>query len=281
MIAPADPTRNGSPPMPMEKRGGDPLEYVSVSRLKSFLSCRLRFYFEKVLAISRPVSPALHFGKGIHAALQAFNKARWRGGDTSEAAVIAAFQESFATPEAGQPIDWKDTDEPGELRTKGETLLRAFLAAGVHPLDEKPMGVEVAVEAHHPSLALPLFGVLDLVKSNRRVVDYKTCASTPGDLALEAWLHEVQTTAYALLVEHATEAESTGTDLVFLVKTKAPRVIIHSVEPPNQVQRDRFARLVEVYATGVSNERYHPSPGQHCAWCSYRSECSAWTGGAP
>jgi putative RecB family exonuclease len=280
MIAlPAEPTRNGTTPHPVAARGGDPLEYVSVSRLKSFLSCRLRFYFEKVLAIPKPTSPALHFGRAVHAALQQFNKARWRGGDTSETAVIAAFGAAFASPEPGQPVEWKDADEPSELRAKGENLLSAFLAAGVHPLDEKPMGVEVAVEAHHPDLALPLFGVLDLVKASRRVVDYKTCASTPGDLTLEAWLHEVQTTAYALLVEHATEAPGAGTDLVFLVKTKAPKIIVHPVEPPTQVQRDRFARLVEVYATGVANEAYYPSPGQHCAWCSYRTECSAWKGG--
>ena len=279
MIAlPAEPSRNGTHPEPVKARGGDPLEYVSVSRLKGFLSCRLRFHFEKVLAIPKPVSPALHFGRAVHAALQWFNKARWRGGDTSETAVVAAFVESFANPEPGQPVEWSDADEPGELRTKGENLLRAFLAANVHPLGEKPMGVEVAVEAHHPDLALPLFGVLDLVQSNRRVVDYKTCASTP-DPSLEAWNHQIMTTAYSLLVEQATEAPSTGTDLVFLVKTKAPKIIVHPVEPPTQVQRDRFARLVEIYATGVANERVYPSPGQHCAWCSYRRECAAWKGG--
>lgn len=277
MIAIADPARNGTPPQPLEARGGDPLEYVSVSRLKGFLACRLRFHFEKVLAIAKPVSPALHFGRAVHAALQQFNKARWRNGDTSETAVVAAFVESFANPEKGQPVEWKDAEESGELRTKGENLLRAFLASNVHPLNEKPMGVEVAVEAHHPALALPLFGVLDLVTSNRRVVDYKTCASTP-DPALESWQHEVQTTAYALLVEHATEQASTGTDLVFLVKTKTPKIIVHPVDPPSQVQRDRFSRLVEIYATGVANESYYPSRGQHCSWCPYRSECSAWKG---
>ena len=274
MIALPEATRNGTTPQPVIST--DPLEYVSVSRLKGFLTCRLRFYFEKVLALPKPVSPALHFGRAVHAALQHFNKARWRNGDTSEPAVVAAFLESF-TPEPGQVIAWTDAEEAGELRAKGETLLRAFLAAGVHSLNEKPMGVEVAVEAHHPDLALPVFGVLDLVKADRRVVDYKTCASTP-DLTLESWLHEIQTTAYALLVEESAGTESTGTDLVFLVKTKTPKIIVHAIAPPTPVQRDRFARLVEVYATGVANEAYYPSPGQHCSWCSYRSECGVWKG---
>ena len=278
MIALPEATRNGSLPPSVTVRA-DPLEYVSVSRLKGFLTCRLRFYFEKVLALMKPVSPALHFGRAVHAALQHFNKARWRGGDTSETAVVAAFLKAFATPEPGQVIAWADAEEVSELRAKGETLLRAFRAAGVHPLNEKPMGVEVAVEAHHPDLALPVFGVLDLVKADRRVVDYKTCASTP-DPALESWLHEIQTTAYALLVEESAGTASAGTDLVFLVKTKTPKIIVHPVDPPTPVQRDRFARLVEVYATGVANEAYYPSPGQQCAWCAYRSECAAWNGGA-
>ena len=278
MIALPEATRNGSLP-PSVQVQADPLEYVSVSRLKGFLTCRLRFYFEKVVALAKPVSPALHFGRAVHAALQHFNKARWRGGDTSETAVVAAFIKAFAAPEPGQVIAWAEAEEAGELRAKGETLLRAFLAAGVHPLNEKPMGVEVAVEAHHPDLALPVFGVLDLVKADRRVVDYKTCASTP-DPSLESWLHEIQTTAYALLVEESAGTASAGTDLVFLVKTKTPKIIVHPVDPPTQVQRERFARLVEVYATGVANEAYYPSPGQHCAWCGYRSECAAWNGGA-
>ena len=279
MIALPEATRNGSLPPSVQVRA-DPLEYISVSRLKGFLICRLRFYFEKVLALPKPVSAALHFGRAVHAALQAYNKNRWRGGDTTEAALVAAFVEAFATPEAGQPVEWSEPEEPQELRTKGEAMIRAFLSANVHPLGEKPMGVEVAVEAHHPDLALPLFGVLDLVSANRRVVDYKTCASTPNP-AIESWIHEVQTTAYAHLVEETTEQPSTGTELIFLVKTKAPKIIVHPVDPPTQVQRDRFAALVEVYATGVANEAYYPSPGQHCGWCSYRQECSAWNGGAP
>ncbi len=277
MIAlPAVPGRNGSSPVHHAGPARDPLEYVSASRLKSFLSCRLRFFFEKVLAVPTPTSPSLHFGRAIHAALQAFNKARWRGGDTSEAAVVAAFETAHAQPEG--EVQWGE-DDPEEMRAKGESLLRAFLAADVHA-GVKPMGVEVQVRAELPGVALPILGVLDLVTVGRRVVDYKTCAAAP-DLAVEPWLHEIQTTAYALLVEHTTEAPSTGTDLVFLVKTKSPKILVHGIEPPTQTQRDRFAALVEVYATGVANEHYFPQPGMQCGWCAYRAECSRWTGGRP
>ena len=272
------PERNGHAPKPPELQGGDPLEYVSVSRLKSFLSCRLKFYFDKVLALRRPVPSSFHFGKAVHAALQHYNKARWRGGDTSETAIIAAFDTAFRNPEKGEQVEWESPEEFTELHAKGEPLLRAFLASNVHPVTDKPMGVEVTMKAELPSLALPLLGVVDLVKANRTPVDYKTVGATPNP-SVEAWLHELQLTAYTLLVEEATGELCPGSELVFLVKTKTPKIIPHALPPPTSVQRDRFARLVEVYANAVANAQYYPSPGMHCAWCSYRSECSTWKGG--
>lgn len=273
------PGSNGHLPHNEPILGGDPLEYVSASRLKSFLTCRLKFYFEKVLAIPKPTSPSLHFGKAIHAGLQHYNKARWRGGDTSETAVVAAYQKAFDHPEKDQAVAFDSAEEKAELRAKGEPLLRAFLNTKQISPEKKPMGVELSLRAELPSLALPLLGVIDLVEADLTAVDYKTVAKAP-DLSLEAWLHEIQLTTYSLLIEEATGEQSPGNELVFLVKTKTPQVISHCVSAPNQVQRDRFARLVEAYANGVANEAYFPSPGMHCGWCDYRSECSAWNGGS-
>jgi putative RecB family exonuclease len=280
MIAPASqPGSNGTAKHTDEKRSTDPLEYVSASRLKNFLSCRLRFYFEKVLALPRPLAPNLHLGKAVHAGLQHYNKARWRGGDASEQAVLAAFNTAFEHPEDDAKVNWDEADDEGEAKTKGEAVLSAFLAHQQNLIEPLPMGVEVSVHAELPSLALPLLGVIDLVKADRTTVDYKTVGSTPN-VEQEAWQHEIQLTAYALLIEDATNEPSPGSELVFLVKTKSPKVLVHRSPPATQLQRDRFARLVEIYANGVTNEHYHPSPGMQCSWCSFRQECSRWKGGA-
>jgi len=53
--------------------------FRSASRLKSFLTCRLKFYYEKVLGIKTPSSPNLHIGKAVHAALEHYHQATWRG----------------------------------------------------------------------------------------------------------------------------------------------------------------------------------------------------------
>jgi len=57
------------------------------------------------------VTPALHLGKAVHAALQAFHIARWRGGDDSPAAVAAAFDQAFNRVER----------EEGPVRFDGDT----------------------------------------------------------------------------------------------------------------------------------------------------------------
>jgi putative RecB family exonuclease len=280
MIAPAShPESNGTAKHVPKKKSTDPLEYVSASRLKNFLTCRLRFYFEKVLDLPQPLSPNLHLGRAVHAGLQHYNLARWRGGDMSEPAVLTAFRAAFDQPEEGATVSWDEPGDEPDARTKGEAVLSAFLTAQQSFSDPLPMGVEVSLHAELPSLALPLLGVIDLVKANRITVDYKTVGASPN-LQLEAWQHEVQLTMYALLIEDATGEPSPGSELVFLVKTKTPKVLFHEVDPPSQVARDRFARLVEIYATGVANEQYYPSPGMQCSWCSYRAECSRWKGGA-
>lgn len=47
----------------------DPQEYMSASRLKSFLTCRLKLFQEKVLSLPAPISPNLQIGKAVHVGL--------------------------------------------------------------------------------------------------------------------------------------------------------------------------------------------------------------------
>jgi putative RecB family exonuclease len=52
---------------------------VSASRLNCFHSCRLKFFFRYVQELSKPTTAALYVGKVVHAALQQWSTARWRG----------------------------------------------------------------------------------------------------------------------------------------------------------------------------------------------------------
>ncbi|CAN5822351.1 hypothetical protein BH09VER1_BH09VER1_47300 [soil metagenome] len=54
-------------------------ELKKVSRLNCFHTCRVKFYFRYVLELSKPATVALFLGKAVHAALQRWSTARWRG----------------------------------------------------------------------------------------------------------------------------------------------------------------------------------------------------------
>ena len=71
-------------------------EHISPSAAKSYLGCSLQFYFDRVVRIRKNTPVALHLGKAVHAALQAFHIARWRAGDDSPEAIAAAYEKSFA-----------------------------------------------------------------------------------------------------------------------------------------------------------------------------------------
>jgi len=74
-------------------------DHISPSAAKSYLGCSLRFWFERISSIRKATSSALHNGKAIHAALQAFHLARWRGTDDSPDTISKAFDDAFAALE--------------------------------------------------------------------------------------------------------------------------------------------------------------------------------------
>ena len=258
-----------------ESKPGDPLAYISHSRLKSFLTCRLKFYYEKVLGIKSPGSPNLQIGKAVHAGLQQFNIARWRGGDKSPVAVQGAYAKAFGEFEAADPVEYGDTARQDCVDT-GSRVLCAYLSSELASDPRRILGVEVYLR-RETGLPLPLVGVLDLVVEGAVPIDYKTIASTPA-LEDEAWQNALQLTAYHMLLQDATGEEPGQGELHYLVKLKTPKVIRQVLPKVDQAQIDRFRALVEAYAEGVSREEYYPSQGMQCRWCSYRSQCAAWAG---
>lgn len=92
--------------------------YLSPSSVKSYLSCSLRFFFERVAQIRKPTTVALHIGKVIHTTLQSFNLARWRGEDSSEAPMEEAFSALFLELEKTEgPVDYADEETRQKVRS--------------------------------------------------------------------------------------------------------------------------------------------------------------------
>jgi len=254
-------------------------KHISPTAAKAYLSCSLRFWFERVVCIRKKTPAALHLGKAVHAALQAFHLARWRGTDDSPEAIANAYELAFHRLERDEgPVNFDDEIERDKCRQDGLRVVAAYLDSP-EAMKEKPRAVEVMLREDIPGLSVPLTGAMDLVEGNFTPVDFKSAAAKP-DPANAAFDHEIQLVSYQLLMEAAIGESPPSLDLVFLVKTKTPQVIRVSSPPADARRKLRVVSLLETAVEGIAAERYHPQPGMHCAWCQFKNECMAWHPGA-
>ena len=252
-------------------------QHISPSAAKSYLSCSLRFWFERVACIRKATPAALHLGKAVHAALQSFHLARWRGGDDSPEAIAAAYDLAFQRLERDEgPVNFDDDTEREKVRIDGLRVIAAYLDSP-EAMKEKPRAVEVMLKEDIPGLSVPLTGAMDLVEGNFTPVDFKSAAARP-DSANAVFDHEIQLVSYQLLLEAIGETPP-SLDLVFLVKTKTPQVIRISSPPANAQRKRRVTALLETAVEGIASNRHHPQPGMHCSWCQFKNECMAWLPG--
>ena len=263
-------------PTPTTAPVPDLTNVVSASRLNCFHSCRLKFYFRYVLELVKQGSAALFVGKAVHAALQQWSLARWRGPEHNAPALREGFLMNWVTGQEEEPIKWQ-TGEEDEEQEKAWGLVEMYLRETPIPAEEKPEAVEVRVEADLARHGLPtLVGIIDLVRPGGRIVDFKTSAATPN---AEQVFHrnETQLTAYGVLFQEATGEKESGFELHHLVKTKTPKLVVTEAPATTESQRTKLFRLIESFVDGVDREDYVPSPGLQCAACEFFNECRAWS----
>lgn len=239
-------------------------DHISPTAAKAYLSCSLMFYFERVACIKKKTPAALHLGKVIHAALQAFHLARWRGADDSPETIAAAFEKSFVDLERDEgPVKFKNDEDRDKIRLDGLRVVAAYLDSP-EAMKEKPRAVEVMLKEMIPGLSVPLTGVMDLVEGNFTPVDFKSSAAKP-DTAKAAFDHEIQLVSYQLLMEAAIGETPPSLDLVFLVKTTKPQTIRVTSPPADAQRKRRVVALLETAVEGIASNRFHPQPGMQCS----------------
>ena len=274
MIAFADPPPDTAPVIQMGRTIEELTRTVSASRLGTWLQCRLKFHLRYVAGVVKPPTAALHVGKAIHAVLQQWNLARWRGAPLADDAISAVFETAWIHSE-GQSVVWEEGEE-ASAKASALATVQTYLRETPIPLDEKPEGVEVSVEMDLASYGLPtLIGVLDLVRAGGRIVDFKTTGRTPSSEQVRHTT-QVQTTGYALLYREATGKPETGIELHHLVKLKTPKLVVTEVGPATEQQVTRLFHLIDAYVDDLERRDPVPAPGLQCASCEFFTACRAW-----
>jgi hypothetical protein len=247
---------------------------VSATRLSCWLQCRLKFFFRYVQKLKKPPTPALHLGSVVHLVLQHWNLARWKRQPFN----IEVYRSVFDTGWKDQPvqIDWQGEEE-SQRQTAWAMLDKYFLETPIKP-NELPEAVETMVEADLDKHGLPtLIGVLDLVRSGGRIVDFKSSAKTPDP---ESTLHQngLQLDCYSVLYREGTGKREASRELHHLVKTKVPKVVVTETGPMQEYQQSRLFRLMEDYVEGLDRGDFVPAVGIQCAGCEFQAECRLWNG---
>ncbi len=278
--APQAPTLRALPdpgrPVPGNPEDGV-LRYLSASRLKCWQSCRRQFYYRYVVRIETPTAPALFVGQAVHELLRLLNWKRWKDEPHDEAWLREELDRYWEREAPVARVAWKDAAEEEKDRAQAWSLVETYLAQCPVDPTEKPEGVEVQVECELGSGRPPLVGILDLVRAGGMVTDYKTAARSPGEF-MATLQHATQLACYALLYRASTDRTERGFQLIHLIKTKEPKIEVHSLGPMTPVQEAQLFFLIDDYLDGIAAERWIPSPGQHCSWCDYADLCRAQCG---
>ena len=271
VVLPAPPT----PPARVNKPKSieELLATVSASRLNTFHSCRLKFYFNYVLGFSRAKSGAQHIGSTVHHALKLWNLARWRKQSIPDGWLREQFDLFWTEDQAGA-IAW-DEGEEDQSKAKAWALLETYFQQSPIPANEAAEGVEVSVEADLGSTKL--IGIIDLVRSGGRIVEFKTAGQTPNPDKAEH-MHELQCSCYSLMYREATGRPEKAVELHHLVKLKTPKLVVTVLPPMSTKQETRLLKVVDSYLAGVQRQDWVPSPSpMSCACCEFFNECRRWS----
>jgi putative RecB family exonuclease len=261
------------------------LEVVIASRVKSYLTCSLRYYYEYVMGLKGPASPALTTGKAIHHCLQQWSLLRWKKLPAEAEDIRASFDTFWSNPE--EEVVFESEEAESKEKEKAWNTFLAFLQLTEIPKDERPDAVEVWVEKDMKPQGLPfvLRGVLDLVRpgpkadgKNSVLVDFKSSGASVDDRTLRH-RHLLQMGCYSMLYREATQSKESALEIHSLIKTKQSKYTVTRSGPMTQDQETRILKTLEHYAEGVASERYVPNPGIHCGGCPHMSRCEAWKGG--
>jgi len=238
------------------------LKHASYSALNLFDQCPLRYKIERVeKRRAEPTAPLL-IGSAVHAGIAAYVRhlqaenlqtdITWSG-QALEAAAAAMKKE-------GRNLDADEWEEVGRI-------FQAFIAS--HMFDPSQIA-EVEKMERIPLNGLQFWAVIDLLESvdgQARVRDWKTNWKVPSQAEVS---QDFQLRCYAWAVHRLYGYDEVLCDLEF-VRHGAIRSVL--VGPDDIAGTE--TRILDTIAKIEAETDWAPTPGSHCTYCPWSSECTA------
>ena len=262
--------------------------HISHSQLFTYLNCSLKYFFAYVQKVpGKHSSINLHFGKAIHAAIEAFYLSlKETGNKPSFAEVESVFMkklyQSMESVEA--PILFKkNMPDIASSIYLGKTMMAAFHEqTSVDGFTVEAVELPLSATLHNHNgepLDIQLVGIIDLLLrdkcGNWLVVDHKTSSQAKSQAAID---DDLQATAYSYLLaanRYVFPRAEVRTRFDVLRKLKTPKLEqYHTTRGPDS--RKRFAKLSAAVLAGIDNRVFLPCRGWLCADCEYIENCQDW-----
>ncbi len=244
-------------------------EHLSVSQVKTYLLCPLKYFYRYVQRLPTPKSSELALGSAVHSALEVnFTQKVQSREDLPLAQVTDAFSDAWKMQVPETAFDQEE--KPGQIKDEGVRIVGHYHST-VSP-DIQPQRVEEKFELAFENAPYTFVGRVDLVDSRGLIIDHKTTKRAPTP---EQVRQDFQLTAYSLAHRLTQGRPEAGLRLDVMVRTKTPKVLhLPAVRAPRD--HARFLKLLGHVAKGIQSDLFYPNPNFTCPSCPYRQQCDAW-----
>jgi putative RecB family exonuclease len=266
---------------PQEPHGSN---YVSASRLNTWLACPLKFKLKFVDGVSKPMAVGEFVNRMVYAGLEHYYRQKQAGEPLGAAELSQHVCERWKMAALASGVRFTSPEEEQVARQQTLNLLSAYLGR-VPSVEPRPMEVKRYLEAplidpdSGKDLGLVLGGTVDLLVPEANgplIVAFKVVARNNPPLETAV---EIQLACLAYLLRNAYGIPETGFELCQLVKTKAPQVIWQRYAPREEIHFRRLFAAVQSYLDGLAANRFFFRPDVSCGWCDFRDEaCQEWLG---
>jgi superfamily I DNA/RNA helicase len=249
-------------------------------------TCSLQWFLGREAHAAAPATAAQGFGNVLHVLADEVAS----GATPADLSVLMERLETVWDALAFE-APWQSRREQAEARAALERFLRWHVLQGQDGYEPAASEREFDVTLAAGAYEVRIRGVMDRVERDAQgrayVVDFKTGRTRPTRAEVE---RHPQLAVYQLAIRHdEPEAEVAGAQLVHL-RQGAPKREGGDALPAVQRQErlpggdgdgggngdgDWVAGLLANAAGRVLDERFTPSPGQHCTTCNFRTACGA------
>ena len=253
-------------PQVEEKKVFPPVNYLSYTRISTYLTCPLQYKYRYVLKIPVPISSAASFGSSIHLALQKFYEMVRARKKVTKKDLLNILDKVWL------PVGYKNRAFEEKMYQRGEKMLTDYFDK-FYQAKEIPLELEQLFTIRLDD-KLKIGGKIDRVddlgQGKIEIVDYKTGKmKSPKEIK-----DDLQMTVYAMAATDKGIYHKQIEEVILSFYFLGNQEKISSTRTKEQLDSAK-ERLIEI-AREIEAGKFKAKVGTWCTFCDFRLICEAW-----